>query len=119
MTEKFNEDRRRNKTNKRNNKSEKTISEITEKATQNMFKMHLIKGAPDSVAKLEWDTDAQSFEAEVLTMSNAIAYVTAVKPPKIVPVRGDKTKVMRCDWSIIDNQYICDILDANDPKAQI
>lgn len=55
--------------------------------------------------------------ARLVDRHQAQMFAVENHPPKVVPIPGDPTHALYCEWSTADNQYICDIIDANDPRA--
>jgi hypothetical protein len=83
------------------------------------FEVHRLADSTHKLVRVERTGRSKNMVATVLDRSEAERLAAELHPPKIIPIRNDPDHVIRCDWSINNNEYICVVIDADDPRATL
>ncbi|RWX40278.1 hypothetical protein ELH72_08600 [Rhizobium ruizarguesonis] len=83
-----------------------------------MTQIHPVLNNQTAMAKIEWDPKESKFVANLVDLEEAHRVAADLHPPTVTPIRGDPNHVIRCDWSLVDNRYVCRIIPNTDPDAR-
>jgi len=80
--------------------------------------LHKLQGDPQRLLKVEWSVDHKDFVAQPVSLQEAVHITGAAKVPFCKKTIDDPTKKYYCEFSVQDNQYICTLVDADDPRCR-
>jgi hypothetical protein len=79
--------------------------------------LHKLHGDPQRMLKLEWNADHNDFVGTPVGVQEAAHIAANANPPFCKNTIDDPTKKYYCEFSVQDNQYICSLVDSNDPRC--
>jgi hypothetical protein len=88
-------------------------STITRRATV----LHKLHGDPERMLKLEWNADHNDFVGTPVSLQEATNIAATTHPPFCKNTLDDPTQKYYCEFSVQHNQYICTLVDAQDPRC--
>jgi hypothetical protein len=80
--------------------------------------LHKIDGDPQRMLKLQWSTDHNDFVGTPISMQEATKIALNANAPFCKNTIDDPTHKYYCEFSVEYNQYICTLVDANDPRCR-
>ncbi len=80
--------------------------------------IHKLHGDPQRMLKLEWSADHNDFVGTPLGLPEAAHIASNANPPFCKNKLDDPTHKYYCEFSVQDNQYICTLVDADDPRCK-
>ncbi|MBY3537585.1 hypothetical protein HFN68_32595 [Rhizobium laguerreae] len=84
-----------------------------------MSAINVLQNDPMTAFRRLWDDKSGRYVAEMFELSRAKPLVDKAHPPSILPIRGDDDHVIRCDWSVEKNRYVCRKLRSDDSEATL
>jgi hypothetical protein len=88
-------------------------SGVTHKATV----IHKLHGDPQRMLKLEWSADHNDYVGTPLSLPEAAHIASNANRPFCKNKLDDPDHKYYCEFSVQDNQYICTMVDADDPRC--
>lgn len=79
--------------------------------------LHKLHGDAQRMLKLEWSADHNDFVGAPVSLQEAAHIASNNNPPFCKNTIDDPTKKYYCEFSVKDNQYICTLVDSNDPRC--
>jgi hypothetical protein len=80
--------------------------------------LHKLHGDTQRMLKLEWNADHNDFVGTPVSLQEAANIASKANPPFCKNTLNDPTKKYYCEFSVPDNEYICTLVDANDPRCR-
>jgi hypothetical protein len=80
--------------------------------------LHKLHRDTKSMLKLEWSADHGDFVGSPVSLHVAANIASKANPPFCKNTLNDPTKKYYCEFSIQYNQYICSLVDADDPRCR-
>ena len=80
--------------------------------------LHKIGGDPQRMLKLEWSAEHNDIVGTAISMQEASHIALNANVPFCKNTIDDPTHKYYCEFSVEDNQYICTLVDANDPRCR-
>jgi hypothetical protein len=80
--------------------------------------VYKIRGDTQNMLKLEWSADHGDVVGSPVSMKEAVDIAAKNKAPFCKNTLSDPTKKYYCEFSTQDNEWICDLVDADDPRCR-
>jgi hypothetical protein len=80
--------------------------------------LHKLQGDPQRMLKVEWNADQNGFVGTPVSLQEASQIASSANPPFCRNALDDPTKKYYCEFSVQDNEYICTLVDTNDPRCR-
>jgi hypothetical protein len=79
--------------------------------------LHKLHGDPKRMLKLEWSADHNDFVGTPVNLNEAARITSNANPPFCKNKLDDPAQKYYCEFSVQDNQYVCTLVDADDPRC--
>ena len=106
---------RKAKTKKPKQKSESKKAQTT--TGRKTITLHKIQGDPHRLLKVEWHARRKEFVGTPVGLQEASHMTLSNNLPFCKNTLDDPSKKYYCEFSVQDNQYICSLVDADDPRC--
>lgn len=80
--------------------------------------LHKLHGDTQEMLKLEWNTAHNDFVGTSVSLQEASNIASKTHPPFCKNTLSDPTKKYYCEFSVPDNEYICTLVEASDPRCR-
>jgi hypothetical protein len=87
------------------------------KPVKKKIDLHRSADEPGKMIKFEWSPQLKKYAGTLVNGDQAAEIARQQNPPFCKPTLHDPSKKYYCQFSFEDNQYICTLVDANDPRC--
>jgi hypothetical protein len=79
--------------------------------------LHRSADEPEKMIKFEWSSKLRKYAGSAISADQAAGIAKDQNPPFCKPTLNDPSKKYYCEFSVENNQYICTLVEANDPRC--
>ena len=80
--------------------------------------LYKLRGDKQNVLKLEWNADHGDIVGSTVSLEEAADIASKKNAPFCKNKLNDPTKKYYCEFSTQDNEWICEVVDADDPRCR-